>query len=86
MKTMLGLCWLVLASTACATAPAAPPRAGDEAQRRRPGARCDYDDQCGSGMCDAYSCRGPMTETDDPPPGGAALHHDRSDLRLRRGF
>jgi len=65
MKTILGLWMLALAVTACATVPAAPPRAGDEAQRRRPGARCHYDDQCGSGMCDAYSCRGPMAETDD---------------------
>jgi hypothetical protein len=62
MKTLFCTSILALAFVACATVPQRTARAGDETPRLPPGARCDYDDQCGSGICDAYECRGPALE------------------------
>jgi hypothetical protein len=55
----------VVAVAACTTVPKQMLRAGDDTRRRPPGARCDFDDQCVSGICDEAACRGPA-----PEPGG----------------
>jgi hypothetical protein len=62
MKTLFGLAIIALALVACATVPQQMARAGDEKPRLAPGTRCDYDDQCRSGICDAYECRGPALD------------------------
>jgi hypothetical protein len=66
MKAACCLSILVVLLAACATLPGQTARAGYETQPLPPGAHCDFDDQCGSRICDAYACRGPM-----PEPGGA---------------
>jgi len=65
MKTVIGMSILALVVAARASVRNQALRAGDETQRLPPGARCDYDDQCGSRICDACACRGPL-----PEPGG----------------
>jgi hypothetical protein len=70
MKTLsrLSVLVFVVAIAACATVPKQTLRASDETPRRPPGARCDFDDQCASGICDEVACRGPAPErelTDD---------------------
>jgi hypothetical protein len=67
-RSLSVLTLLVLLLAACATVPRQALEAGNATPRLLPGARCDYDDQCGSGICDAYECRGPMPE---PGPGAA---------------
>lgn len=63
MKTVRWLLGVALALVACSTAPS--PKAVGTTACLAPGARCDFDGQCCSHICDAYDCRGPM-----PPPGG----------------
>jgi hypothetical protein len=67
MKKMICLLFLPGVVAACGAAPGQSLRAGNEVPRREPGARCDFDDQCGSGICDAYACRGPA-----PRPSGCS--------------
>jgi hypothetical protein len=59
MKTAILLSLLALTVGACATASEGTLRFDDATGSKRPGARCEYDDECGSGRCDAYICRGP---------------------------
>jgi hypothetical protein len=49
---------LILLLAACATVPGQTAQAGYGAPRLAPGARCDFDDECSSGVCDDYACRG----------------------------
>jgi hypothetical protein len=55
----------VLASVACSIlacvgGPTADLKPKGPLSCSAPGTRCDYGDQCCSGMCDANDCRGPV--------------------------
>jgi hypothetical protein len=61
-RSLSVLTLLVLIFAACAIVPRQTLDARNATPRLLPGARCDYDDQCGSGLCDAYECRGPSQQ------------------------
>ena len=58
MKTACCMSILILLLAACATVPRQTAQAGHGAPTLQPGARCDFDDECSSGVCDDYACRG----------------------------
>jgi hypothetical protein len=67
-RSLSVLTLLVLLFAACATVPRPTLDARNATPGLLPGARCDYDDQCGSGLCDSYECRGPMPEPETAAP------------------
>jgi hypothetical protein len=60
MKIAILLSLLVVTIGACATVSDGTLRLDDSARGKHPGAPCEYDDECGSRVCDAYLCRGPV--------------------------
>jgi hypothetical protein len=77
MRNVVSLFTLAVVLAACATVPPPALRAADVAQNQPLGGRCDFDDICGSGICDDNVCRDPIPRPnglrDSPPPEASRI-------------